>query len=1079
MGGLLPALMTLTDYLQSHADRFPVEFGPAWARGTALAERGAVREVQQPGEHAINAQVLGTRGLIYDTCLTLTHPRGRGPTLLSDCSCPVGFECKHAAALIQQLLRLVTPARESIGAPLRSAWEVLAERAAAGDVQRDPTELLILVTADESTRLLFRPLRARRGKDGRWSHPRRVDLESPRVLQLLQSWPMHERLAALSLLGFDGIEYIDGDYWLLFDGPIDPMLQQFFALGIELRLQHLHGTALHPGAARVLQAEWQLAASGDQQLQLRVEPSGVALSNTRYRRYLDADSGIIGPVLSDLDEADLGQLRELPAVAPDEVEFASEVMTRLFPHGQLPLPKILATTPASPIAPTAVVLIGGAPYLNRSDLLTQATAHLGFRYGRHEVRAGDRSTELRWRGDDGRVHVLARDVEAEARASQFLARHDFKPGSSSGAGGPAEHWYWNGRLKNGELQAWIAELRRDAAINHIELRSNDEFPIALEADIGTLDLRVEEDGNDWFSLRLGIEVDGQPIDLVPVLLEALSRPEEQRPDGLRLTLPDGRRVFISNERLTPLLDLVAALDASGDGRIGLPRARIASLDPSPDWRFLPSREAADFIERVRNFRGVEAREPPPGFQAELRPYQKEGLAWLDFLQEFQFGGVLADDMGLGKTVQVLAHILVLKQAGALTSPALVLCPTSVVDNWRAETERFAPMLRVRVLAGAERHEHFDALGDVDLVITSYALLWRDIEPLKAQHFTLAVFDEAQWLKNASSRSHAAAAQLDAARRLCLTGTPVENHLGELKAQFDLAFPGLLGSHEQFRTRFRQPIERDRDVDAADRLRKRIAPFLLRRRKSEVARDLPARTLIVQSVDLEGAQRDLYETVRVQMEARVREALAAQGYGASQITILDALLKLRQICCDQRLIEAGRKGDESSSAKLDALMDLVPTLVDEGRAVLVFSQFTRMLDLIQEALIAHGITYARLDGSTKRREVQVARFQDGQVPVFLISLKAGGVGLNLTRADTVVLYDPWWNPAAEAQAIDRAHRIGQDKPVFIYELQCRGTVEERMHALKQKKREIADAVLEHGEATLSTLSSDDLLNLFDA
>ena len=208
MGGLLPALMTLTDYLQSHADRFPVEFGPAWARGTALAERGAVREVQQPGEHAINAQVLGTRGLIYDTCLTLTHPRGRGPTLLSDCSCPVGFECKHAAALIQQLLRLVTPARESIGAPLRSAWEVLAERAAAGDVQRDPTELLILVTADESTRLLFRPLRARRGKDGRWSHPRRVDLESPRVLQLLQSWPMHERLAALSLLGFDGIEYI-------------------------------------------------------------------------------------------------------------------------------------------------------------------------------------------------------------------------------------------------------------------------------------------------------------------------------------------------------------------------------------------------------------------------------------------------------------------------------------------------------------------------------------------------------------------------------------------------------------------------------------------------------------------------------------------------------------------------------------------------------------------------------------------------------------------------------------------------------------------------------------------------------
>ena len=1079
MGGPLPIAMTLTDHLQSHAERFPVEFGPAWARGTALADRGAVHDVLHLDEHRVSAQVTGTRGHVYETSLTLTHPRGRGPTLLSDCSCPVGFECKHAAALIQHLLRAVTPARESLPAPPRSAWEMLAERVPAGELARDPTELLLLVTLDESARLLFRPLRARRGRDGRWSHPRRVDLESPRVLQMLQAWPMHERLAALSLLGFDGIEYIDGDYWLLFDGPIDAMLGQFFALGIELRLGQLQGAPLHAGTPRVLQVAWQLAASGDQQLQLRVEPEGVAIANTRYRRYLDVEQAAIGPVVSDLDDAELAQLRDLPAVAPDEVELASAVVAKLFPRGQLPLPQALATTPASPIAPTAVVLIGGAPYLNRVDLLTQATAHLGFRYGRHEVRAGDRSNELRWRGDDGRVHVLSRDVEAEARASQFLARHGFKPGSSHGSAGPAEHWYWNGRLKNGELQAWIGELRRDAAASHIELRSTDDFPIALEPELGALDLRVDEDGNDWFSLRLGIEVDGQPVDLVPVLLEALSRPEEQRPDGLRLTLPDGRRVFIANERLTPLLDLVADLDTSSDGRIGLPRARVASLDPSPDWRFMPSPEAADFIARVRAFRGVEAREPPPGFQAELRPYQKEGLAWLDFLQAFQFGGVLADDMGLGKTVQVLAHLAALKHDGALTQPALVLCPTSVVDNWRAEAEKFAPMLRVRVLAGAERHEHFEALGDTDLVITSYALLWRDIEQLKSQRFTLAIFDEAQWLKNAASRSHAAASQLDAARRLCLTGTPVENHLGELKAQFDLAFPGLLGTHEQFRTRFRQPIERDRDIDAAERLRKRIAPFLLRRRKNEVARDLPARTLIVQPVELEGAQRDLYETVRVQMEARVREALSAQGFGASQITILDALLKLRQICCDPRLIEAGRKAEDASSAKLDALMELVPTLVDEGRAVLVFSQFTRMLDLIQEALIAQGITYARLDGSTKRREVQVARFQDGQVPVFLISLKAGGVGLNLTRADTVVLYDPWWNPAAEAQAIDRAHRIGQDKPVFIYELQCRGTVEERMSALKQKKREIADAVLEHGEATLSTISSEDLLTLFDA
>ena len=277
MGGPLPIAMTLTDHLQSHAERFPVEFGPAWARGTALADRGAVHDVLHLDEHRVSAQVTGTRGHVYETSLTLTHPRGRGPTLLSDCSCPVGFECKHAAALIQHLLRAVVPPRESLPAPPRSAWETLAERVPASDVARDPTELLLLATLDESARLLFRPLRARRGRDGRWSHPRRVDLESPRVLQMLQAWPMHERLAALSLLGFDGIEYIDGDYWLLFDGPIDAMLGQFFALGIELRLGQLQGAPLHAGTPRVLQVNWQLAASGDQQLQLRVEPDGVAI----------------------------------------------------------------------------------------------------------------------------------------------------------------------------------------------------------------------------------------------------------------------------------------------------------------------------------------------------------------------------------------------------------------------------------------------------------------------------------------------------------------------------------------------------------------------------------------------------------------------------------------------------------------------------------------------------------------------------------------------------------------------------------------------------------------------------------
>lgn len=1068
----------LIDYLQTHAEALQLDYGAAWARGTALLEQNAVRDLLQIDERQVKARIAGSRGHRYDVVLSLTSLGANREGVYGECSCPVGIDCKHAAALIQHLLRGASAVKERAGANPRSRWAWLAERGTAEPL-RELQSLLVLVTLDASMNLLLRPVRARIGKDGRWSHPRRVDLHAANALQQIQSWPVKDRLAGLALLACDEVDFIDGEHWLRFHGQVDVILGQCLALGIELRIGHVAGPMLGFGDMRRLQVEWALDAGGDQQLRVRVEPDAVALANSGYRHYLDPDMAVIGELESDFDAQELLRLRDLPAVAPDEVELATTVVARLFPNGKLPLPKTMDTVAATPITPIAVVLIGGAAILNRVDLLTQATAHLGFRYGRHEVRASERAQELRWRGEDGRIHVLGRDLDAENRAGEFLLRHGFKPGGSQSHAGVVEHWYWNGRLKNGELRDWIDDLRSDAAANRIELRSTDEFPIALEPELGLLDLQVDETEHDWFSLRLGIEVDGQPVDLVPVLLEALARPEEQRPDGLRLTLPDGRRVFIAQARLAPLIDLVAELELSGDGRAGLPRSRIAALEPPPDWRFLPSESAAAFIDKVRHFRGVTSCEPPPGFAAELRPYQKEGLAWLAFLHEFQFGGVLADDMGLGKTVQVLAHVAALKHQGELGQPALVLCPTSVVDNWRAEAGKFAPMLRVRVLSGAERHEHFDALGEADLVITSYALLWRDIDALKAQRFALVVFDEAQWLKNAASRSHAAAAQLDAARRLCLTGTPVENHLGELKAQFDLAFPGLLGSQEQFRTRFRLPIERDRDLDMAERLRKRIAPFLLRRRKNEVARDLPSRTLIVQTVEIEGAQRDLYETVRIQMEARVREALAAHGFGASQITILDALLKLRQICCDPRLIEAGRKNEETSSAKLEALMNLVPTLVDEGRAVLVFSQFTRMLDLIQEALIAADITYARLDGSTKRREVQVARFQDGQVPVFLISLKAGGVGLNLTRADTVVLYDPWWNPAEEAQAIDRAHRIGQDKPVFIYELQCRGTVEERMHALKQRKREIAEAVLEHGEATLSTLSADDLLKLFDS
>ena len=464
---------------------------------------------------------------------------------------------------------------------------------------------------------------------------------------------------------------------------------------------------------------------------------------------------------------------------------------------------------------------------------------------------------------------------------------------------------------------------------------------------------------------------------------------------------------------------------------------------------------------------------PAGLQASLRPYQSDGLAWLQFLREYELGGILADDMGLGKTVQTLAHILLEKEAGRLTAPALVVAPTSLMANWQAEAARFAPGLRVLLLHGAERARRFDEIGQHDLVLTTYALLPRDEALLRARRFHLLILDEAQYIKNAAKAAQTAAL-LPARHRLCLTGTPLENHLGELWSQFHFLMPGLLGDEKSFNTEFRTPIEKHGDASRNAFLVRRVKPFLLRRTKEEVAKELPPKTEIVREVELAGAQRDLYETVRLAMDEKVREAIASKGLARSQIVILDALLKLRQVCCDPRLVKlAGHDTRGAPSAKLDELMEMLAELLDEGRKILVFSQFTSMLALIEAELQQRAIAYALLTGDTKDRAGQVAAFQQGEVPLFLISLKAGGVGLNLTAADTVIHYDPWWNPAVENQATDRAHRIGQDKPVFVYKLIAKGTLEEKIQELQRKKAELADAVLAGGAAQDLALTQADL------
>ncbi|HLA32468.1 MAG TPA: DEAD/DEAH box helicase, partial [Pseudomonas sp.] len=537
-------------------------------------------------------------------------------------------------------------------------------------------------------------------------------------------------------------------------------------------------------------------------------------------------------------------------------------------------------------------------------------------------------------------------------------------------------------------------------------------------------------------------------------------------------------------RLKPLLATLGELFFREPGessqRLRLPRAdaaRLSELEQGPALHWQGGEQLRGFAQRLQAHSAQQVK-PPADLQATLRPYQLQGLAWMQALAELEVGGVLADDMGLGKTLQTLAHILSEKQAGRLDRPALIVMPTSLIPNWQDEAAHFTPQLKVLALYGAKRRPLFKLIGEHDIVLTTYALLPRDLKALAAQPYHLLILDEAQNIKNPRSKAALAAGQLQARQRLCLTGTPLENHLGELWSLFNFLMPGWLGDAKSFTRDYRIPIEKQANQQRLAHLRGRIKPFVLRRTKEQVARELPPKTEVTHWVELTAAQRDRYETLRLAMDKKVRDEVARQGLARSQIVILEALLRLRQACCDLRLLgDDDAQLKSSDSGKLSALLEMLEELVEEGRKVLLFSQFTSMLALIETELQARRISYTKLTGSTQDRRTPVQQFQAGQFPVFLISLKAGGAGLNLTAADTVIHFDPWWNPAAEAQASDRAYRIGQDKPVFVYKLIARGSVEEKIQQLQQAKANLARGVLEGGSQAQWQLGEEDLQALF--
>jgi SNF2 family DNA or RNA helicase len=609
----------------------------------------------------------------------------------------------------------------------------------------------------------------------------------------------------------------------------------------------------------------------------------------------------------------------------------------------------------------------------------------------------------------------------------------------------------------------------------------------------------ESPGREWFDLQLGVVVNGERHSLLPILLQLLRRqPQLLNPTELAMRDDDdqvlidlnsgqlgaqpGIKIALSLGRIKPLMatlgELYLGVSSSASLRLGAPdAARLSELEGLPlIWQ--GGERLRSFAKRLRESTQANVA-VPEGLNATLRPYQHEGLNWMQTLRELEVGGILGDDMGLGKTLQTLAHLLVEKQAGRLDVPALAVMPTSLIPNWLDEAARFTPQLKVLALHGATRQKDFINLAEYDLVLTTYALLPRDLEVLQPQVWSVLILDEAQNIKNPLSKAAQAARDLEARQRLCLSGTPLENHLGELWSLFHFLLPGWLGDSKTFNRDYRTPIEKHGNSERMQHLTARIKPFLLRRKKEQVATELPPKTEIVHWIELSDGQRDVYETVRVAMDKKVRDEIARSGVARSQIIILDALLKLRQVCCDLRLVKMflTAKALRAGSGKLIGLMEMLEELLSEGRKILLFSQFTSMLALIEEELLQRGVGYALLTGETTDRRTPVKDFQSGKVPLFLISLKAGGTGLNLTAADTVIHFDPWWNPAVENQATDRAYRIGQDKPVFVYKMIAKGTVEEKIQALQQEKAALAGAVLEGGTTGGWKLEQSDIEALF--
>jgi len=711
--------------------------------------------------------------------------------------------------------------------------------------------------------------------------------------------------------------------------------------------------ALVESEAREFSCKWDYDSQGSAQLKVAITPEATLLA-TEPALYWDAENDAIGALNNmPYTAPQLEMLMQAPSIPASLIDEFSQRTALSMPEHSLPPPKAIEAVVVQQALAVPLLLLHVKRYQGQDYRL----ARLRFRYAEYDVPVFPQIDETKLMKGSKLVSIF-RDVKQENDFMKRIEVFAFNGGYLDGEDECYLRFNEGSEFQNDTLWAdfitnGIPDLEKEGW--SIEVADNFDMQL-LEAEQWHAD--IEEKGNDWFSLSFEIEINQKKQSLLPLITKVLEHYDlANLPETLVVNLGDGQYLQLPSEQIKPMLDVVYELynqeRLPDDGVLEISRfdaGRLVDLEQqTSNLQWCGGEQLRELGKQLKDFEGIQAVEPPQGLHAELRGYQQQGLNWLQFLRSYQLNGILADDMGLGKTVQTLAHLLLEKEQGRLDKPCLIIAPTSLMGNWRREASVFTPALKVLILQGSERSQHFESIQDYDIILSTYPLLVRDDEVLLSHEYHMLVLDEAQVVKNPKSKAAKIIRKFKAAHKLCLTGTPMENHLGELWALFDFLMPGFLGNTKQFNNMFRKPIENHGDRELQQRLVQRVKPFMLRRNKSEVVSELPEKTEITRMVSLGKQQAALYESIRISMEDKVKKTIATKGLARSHITILDALLKLRQVCCDPRILSLKQAKKVKESAKLDLLMDMLPKMLEEGRRILIFSQFTKMLALIEDEI----------------------------------------------------------------------------------------------------------------------------------